>query len=152
MPDRNELAGRIRELREKARLTQKDLAELSNVSIKTVHRWEFGERIPRANEIQRIAAALHVSEAELLNGPGRKEFEVKILMGVKDLGNMAGLEVADNCFLYGVQDDKPQIHLAGKVLIGTPEEREAARELINRKFDEACWMFDHKGKSEAVGA
>ena len=116
----------------------------------TVRRWEMGKHSPRVEEIKRIAAALHVSEAELLNGPGRQELEVKILMGVKDLGNMAGLEVADNSFLYGVQDDKPQIHLAGKVLIGTPEEREKALELLIQKFKQACWMFDHQGDGAAL--
>ena len=82
MSDRNELAGRIRELRKKAGLTQKWLADLANVSLKTVQRWEFEERIPRANEIKRIAAALHVTEAELLNGPEKQEWILKIRVSV----------------------------------------------------------------------
>ena len=29
-------------------------------------------------------------------------------------------------------------------VIGTPEEREAAKALLLQKFDRACWMFDHR--------
>ena len=79
----------------------------------------------------------------------KQEFEVKILMGVKSLTGLAGVEVASNSFIYGVQDDEPQIVMAGKVRIGTPEERENALEEIIRKFKAACWMFDHKGTAEA---
>ena len=71
-------------------------------------------------------------------------------MGVKSLVGLSGVEVTDNTFLYGVEDNKPQIHLAGKVLIGTPEERAKAREILLKKFDEACWMFDHKDDAAAA--
>lgn len=74
---------------------------------------------------------------------------MKIVMGVKNLTGLAGVEVMDNTFLYGVQDDEPQIHLAGKVRIDTPELRVKARELILKKFDAACRMFDLKDKIEA---
>ena len=140
----------MKELRQKMGLTQAELAERVGIGMNTIARYERGEMAPSIQIAHAIAEALHVTEAELLNGPERQEFEVKILMGVKDLGNMPGLEVKDNCFLYGVQDDKPQIHLAGKVLIGTPEERKAALELLIQKFYEACWMFDHKGECPAA--
>ena len=98
-----------------------------------------------------LASALYITEEELLNGPNNeREFEVKILMGVKSLVGLSGVEVTDNTFLYGVEDNKPQIHLAGKVLIGTPEERAKAREILLKKFDEACWMFDHKDDAAAA--
>ena len=44
------------------------LAELVEVSLKTVQRWENGERQPRIEEVLKLSQALHVSEAELLNG------------------------------------------------------------------------------------
>ena len=84
-----------------------------------------------------------------MSGSDQQEFEVKIVMGVKSLTGLAGLEVMDNSFLYGVQDDEPQIHLAGKVRIDTPEMRAKARELILKKFDTACRMLDLKDKIEA---
>ena len=85
----------------------------------------------------------------MLNGPTKQELEVKIMMGVKSLTGLAGIEVANNSFIYGVQDDEPQIVLAGKVRIDTPEARVKAREAILRKFDAACRMFDLKDKIEA---
>ena len=39
--------------------------------------------------------------------------------------------------------------MAGKVRIDTPEHRAKARELILKKFDAACRMFDLKDKIEA---
>ena len=73
-------------------------------------------------------------------------------MGVKSLSGLAGVEVADNSFFFGVQDDKPQIYLAGKVNIGTPEERKNAAAELMKKFGAACWMFDHKDKAEEQGS
>ena len=123
----------IREWRKQRGLTQERLAELANVHVNTLLRWEYGTREPKVSELQRLAQVLNVTEAELLNGPTKQEFEVKIV----------------NSLLYGVQDDKPQIHLAGKVMIGTPEEREKALATIIEKFKAACWMFDHKAEAEA---
>ena len=74
---------------------------------------------------------------------------MKIMMGVKSLTGLAGVEVASNSFIYGVQDDEPQIVMAGKVRIDTPENHQKALDEIIRKFKAACWMFDHKGNAEA---
>lgn len=139
----------IREWRKQRGLTQEKLAELANVHVNTLLRWEYGTREPKASELQKLAQVLNVTEAELLNGPTKQEFEVKIVMGVKNLTGLAGVEILSNSFLYGVEDDVPQIHLAGKVRIDTPELRAKARELILKKFDAACRMFDLKDKIEA---
>ena len=138
----------IREWRKKRGLTQEKLAELVNVHVNTLLRWEYGKREPKAREIQRLAKALNVTEIELLNGSEKKEFDIKILMGVKSLKGLAGIEVMNNTFFYGVQDDEPQIHLAGKVRIDTPENRQKALDMIVMKFREACWMFDHKDEAQ----
>lgn len=139
-----EIGERIRRLRKNAGLNQETLADYVGVHINTISRWENGIDIPKTLKLKKLAAALNVTEAELLNGPEPKEFEIKIVMGVKNLTGLAGMEVADNSFIYGVQDDKPQIHLAGKIMIGTPEEREKAKAMILEKFERACWMFDHR--------
>lgn len=130
-------------------MTQAELADKIGVHENTLRRWENGDSEPRSNDLQRLCEVLSCTEVELLSGPAKQEFEVKILMGVKSLAGLAGVAVADNSFLYGVQDDEPQIHLAGKVRIDTPELREKARALILKKFDAACRMFDMKDKIEA---
>ena len=139
----------IREWRKRAGLTQEKLAELVDVHVNTLIRWENGTRTPRISELKKLSQVLGCTEVALMNGPTKQEFEVKIVMGVKNLPNVAGLEIGSNTFLFGVEDDEPQIHLAGKVRIGTPEERENALAEIIRKFKAACWMFDHKGTAEA---
>lgn len=136
------------ELRRKSGLTQAALAEKVGVGVNTIARYERGEMEPSLKIAHAIAEILGCSEAELLNGPAKQEFEVKIVMGVKNLTGAAGIEIADNTFLYGVQDDEPQIHIAGKVRIDTPELREKALDEIIRKFKKACWMFDHKDDAE----
>ncbi len=70
MPDN--FGNRLRRLRKKTGLTQEQLAEAVNVSLKTVQRWEFNERQPRIEEIKALAKALGVSEADLLNDPPEK--------------------------------------------------------------------------------
>ena len=137
------------ELRRKLGLTQAALAEQVGVGVNTIARYERGEMEPSLKIAHAIAVVLGCTEAELMNGPASQQFEVKIMMGVKSLTGLAGVEVASNSFLYGVDDSEPQIVLAGKVMIGTPEEREKALAEIVRKFKAACWMFDHKGNAEA---
>ena len=144
-----EISARIKELRKQRNLNQYALSEAVEVSVDTVRRWEKGSQVPRADELIRLASALNVKESELLNGTVKQEFEVKILMGVKSLSNVAGIEISNNAFFFGIDDNEPQIHLGGKVVIGTLEERKEAAEKILKKFWEACWMYDHKDEAEA---
>lgn len=137
----------LKEYRKKSGLTQAELAERMNVHENTIRRWESGDFEPRSHDLQKLCGILGVTEAELLNGPTKQELDVKIMMGVKSLTGLAGIEVANNSFIYGVQDDEPQIVLAGKVRIDTPEQRENALAEIISKFKKACWMFDHRDEA-----
>ena len=139
----------LRAIRKRKGITQEALGALTGIEPNTLSRYERGTLSPSAKAVMRIAEALNVSVDELLNGPASQEFEVKIMMGVKSLTGLAGVEVASNSFIYGVQDDEPQIVLAGRVRIDTPELRAKARELILKKFDAACRMFDLKDTIEA---
>ncbi|MDD3347173.1 helix-turn-helix domain-containing protein [Oscillibacter sp.] len=58
----------IRELREKKKLTQRQLAETLCVSDKTVSKWETGRGLPDISLLEPISGALGVSVAELLSG------------------------------------------------------------------------------------
>lgn len=60
--------GTIRDLREKKKLTQKQLAETLCVSDKTVSKWETSRGLPDISLLEPLAAALGVSVAELLSG------------------------------------------------------------------------------------
>ena len=58
----------IKELREKKHLTQKVLAELLQVSDKTISKWETERGLPDISLIGGLSSALGVSVAELLAG------------------------------------------------------------------------------------
>ena len=61
-------ADTIRALRERARLTQRELAERVGVTDKAVSKWETGRGLPDVALVAPLAAALGVSPAELLTG------------------------------------------------------------------------------------
>ena len=58
----------VKRLREKAELTQNELAEKICVTGKAVSKWETGRGLPDISLIEPLAAALSVSVAELLSG------------------------------------------------------------------------------------
>ena len=62
----------IKELREKRKLTQKELAEKISVSDKTISKWETEKGLPDITTIEDLAKALGVSIAELLTGDLRE--------------------------------------------------------------------------------
>ena len=68
--------------REKAGKSQKDLAEIVGVQENTVWRWENKRASPSVEIVKALAAALHVTEAELLNGPEEQEWVLKIRVSV----------------------------------------------------------------------
>lgn len=65
----NYITGKIiKELREKRKLTQSQLAELIYVSDKTISKWETGKGLPDISLIEPLAKELGVSIIELMNG------------------------------------------------------------------------------------
>ena len=62
----------IKELREKRKITQKELAESINVSDKAVSKWETGKGLPDIAIMEDLSKALGVSIAELLTGDLRE--------------------------------------------------------------------------------
>ena len=82
MADNETFGQRLRRLRKKQGLTLADVAELIKVSLKTIQRWEKDMRQPRAEDIKKLAAALHVTEDELLNGvPEQNAWALHVEMG-----------------------------------------------------------------------
>ena len=58
----------IKQLREKRKLTQAELAEKIVVSSKTVSKWETAKGLPDISLLQPLAQALGISVIELMNG------------------------------------------------------------------------------------
>ena len=55
----------LKELREKANLTQESLAKLINVDRSTIAKWETGEASPRSNKLPTLANVLNCTIDDL---------------------------------------------------------------------------------------
>lgn len=58
---------RIKQYREKNKYSQKDLANILGVSVRTIVRWEQNNSKPNGEELKRIVTLIGVTENELLN-------------------------------------------------------------------------------------
>ena len=76
MAEDSGFAQRIRDFRTHRGMSQEQLADLVQVSVMTVRRWEWEQRVPRLEEIKRLAEALGVTVEELLNGPRNDKVKV----------------------------------------------------------------------------
>lgn len=62
-----EFKDRLESLRREKGISQADIAEACGVSITTFRRWEWGTQEPRLSELKKLAAALGMTTAELLD-------------------------------------------------------------------------------------
>ncbi len=63
----NELAQRIKALRNRKGYSQEELAEQTGLSLRTIQRIENGETEPRGDSLKRLAAAFDVSPDEIID-------------------------------------------------------------------------------------
>ena len=89
------LGERIRAARKKKGLTQTELGNAVGVEIKTIHRWEKGERTPRVEELKRLAQALNVNINELLNGTPEENWTLEIKLST-DLNRKDVIDMRNN--------------------------------------------------------
>jgi transcriptional regulator with XRE-family HTH domain len=66
MADNREIAARMKALRLSMRMSQEFLADKLNIAQNTLSRWESGEKIISAEDLQRIAKALFVPVSHFL--------------------------------------------------------------------------------------
>ena len=67
----------IAEERKNKKLTQRQLAEILNISDKTISKWETGNGFPEISLLQPLCRALDISVNELLSGERLSEDEYK---------------------------------------------------------------------------
>jgi predicted transcriptional regulator len=103
----NMLKTTIRIFRHRQGLTQKELADRTGLSVLTICRYENGEREPRASDIQKICAALNITEAELFNGPQETKIEIRLVMSFEPMkGGLSALDMKDgSSFTLCVEDN-----------------------------------------------
>ena len=106
----------IKQWRKRIGLTQEKLADLVNVHLNTLSRWELGQREPRASEIAKLCEVLGVSEAELLRGPQSKEWRIEVVFRKEEDWEMNTVDMsasAPNLFLVQVGMEKIGLNLVG---------------------------------------
>ena len=70
-----EISKRLRDLRKNNGLSQRALAKLAGVTSPAITLWETGQRFPRGKNLKKLAAALGVSESDILGGTPEGDFE-----------------------------------------------------------------------------
>lgn len=106
----------IKQWRKRVGLTQEKLADLVNVHLNTLSRWELGQREPRASEIAKLCEVLGVSEAELLRGPAEKRWEVRVILEEpKEVDVMNLTKDAPNEALVEIGTHKIAVKIVGDV-------------------------------------
>ena len=122
--------------REKAGLTQRELAKALDVQFQTVWRWEHGEREPSLDILKKLCEILGITESELLNGPVKESWELRLVMrkaGDPQKGVMDMAPSGSNAALY-MEDDRMAIMLSGDyTLWENDDEFEALIKQLRRK-------------------
>lgn len=136
MDNRERFGSRIKRLREKVGMSQTELGNAVGVALQTVFRWEAGIRSPRMEEVARIAAALNVSESELLHGP--KDTKIKITLSWNREDVEGEIDMNDNGFALFL-DTNGAIGIKGAANFTS---REALKEAIARIATELEEGFD----------
>lgn len=80
---------RVREHRTKQGMSQEELAEKAQLSLRTIQRIENGENAPRGDTLKRLAAALGVSPEELIDWQEQEDDNLLTMLNLSQLGFLA---------------------------------------------------------------
>ena len=138
-------AQRLKSFRKEARLTQEDLADKINVSIMTLRRWEWGERLPRMDEIKKISDVLHVTEAELLNEPQGDKIKLTLTWHWEEM-TKGEINMNGNDFKLVLGGDG-RIGLTGAAMFQT---RDAIEDFISRVREQVEIAYDAQVRRGAI--
>lgn len=96
---------KLKQLRKSKGMNQEELARLSGVSRNSIVNWETGKRMPRADDITRLAMILGVSESELIEGNLQNSNYVHVPIGVPQ----QLIEVGSYAYWGGILDETKRI-------------------------------------------
>ncbi|MGY3779298.1 helix-turn-helix domain-containing protein [Isobaculum melis] len=133
------LADKLKELRNKKNLTQKELAQLLNVSQQTIGSWEVGRAEPNNETLILLSEIFNVSTDYLLGKKNDKQYWELTEKEEKDVGKqidkiLDGMENDTDINFYG----EPMSHedrelLANALEIGLRLSKEKAKKKFTRK-------------------
>ncbi len=84
-----ELAKRIKELRSRKGMSQEELAEVSQLSLRTIQRIEGGETEARGDTLQRLAKALNITPDELIDWAENEDRGFLVVLNLSALSFIA---------------------------------------------------------------
>lgn len=115
--------------REKRGLTQEQLSVLTGISTVTLWRYENKVTEPRARDIRTLCTVLEITENELLRGPVRKQWQIRVIVDNDEWGSRSMNMTAEsnNEVLVFVTPTKIGVQVVGKV-----EDDEEIEELLDR--------------------
>lgn len=99
--DTTKIGGFLRELRKEKGLTQEQLADVFNVSARTVSRWETGSNMPDISILIEIADYYDLDVREILNGE-RKKIDPSDIRGIADYADKEKEKMALRTRIYAV--------------------------------------------------
>ena len=92
-----------------------ELAELINVSVDTVRRWESNKQFPRADELLNLASVLKITVDELLNDSSSGKVEITLSWDWSEM-KKGDIDMDANKFkLILGEDGKIGLHGAGQI-------------------------------------
>lgn len=129
--DNTNIGQRIKELRIKQNMTQKELAEKSGLSEITIRKYESNERKPKIENIRNIAAALKVSMNTFLDGHWI-EYNQEI---IEDFSKYS--VVKEPCNNYEVENTDSDIRRIQRARKAMPEkERKKMMDILEAAFED----------------
>ena len=119
---------RLKELREKSKLTQEQLAKISGVSSRMIQRYEYGTSRPRLDAAEKLAKALNVTTDQLLGN-----------------GDMLVAQAAEK---YGYRGAKQAQQLTEEVtgLFAGGEMAQEDMDVMMKAIQDAYWIAKEKNK------
>lgn len=140
----------LKAIREKAGLSQKNLAGKLGVDENSVWRWEAGRAYPSVDLGKQIAELLGVSVDELLYGPQSKEWRIEVVFRREEDWEMHTVDMsasAPNLFLVQVGMEK-----IGLNLVGDPADEAELDGLWDKAKPQILKMIDMRRELKGAGA
>ena len=100
------LSEKIKEFREKAGLTQEQLAEKMEVQRNTVWRWENKKANLKADNMYRLSTVLHVEPSDLVD-------DEDVSQGLKVESNLPNIKVPTKV----IMPTKPPLDVLGRIIV-----------------------------------
>ena len=124
----------IRTLRKRRGLTQEQLAEQLGISVMTVRRWEWGERIPNVEDLKKAARVLDIPVTELIGAADTPSVMTSVEVESAELAQ-ATMKKSGNMLVYernGERMELPPTQESYAIF------KEIARKIADREVGQAA--------------